>query len=179
MNIPSRIETERIYCEKIHQCSIDDVYSMFKKTKRTEYKYISIDPINTIDETEAFINDCKQGFENEKNALYLIYVKKDNEPIGFTGFWNIELEKNRCEIGIFISQLYWGYGYATECLNKVLSNGLERLDVDVIRGVTSTNNIGAISVCENVFGKSHDGVLPNEIITKNGITDAYQFYKYN
>jgi|AntRauMinimDraft_2_1070382.scaffolds.fasta_scaffold00042_6 RimJ/RimL family protein N-acetyltransferase len=176
INLPSKLETNNTYLNPIHDSSVKHVYDMFDNTGNEEYKYISIEPIDTMLDAENFITNCENGWMNKENALYLIYIKESNEPIGFTGFWNIEASKKRCEIGIFISKSHWGSGYATECLKYLLNIGFIDLDMSVIRGITSVKNDNAIAVCENVFEKPPDSILPNEIITKENVSDAYQFY---
>jgi len=52
INLPSKLETNNTYLNPIHDSSVKHVYDMFDNTGNEEYKYISIEPVDTMLDAE-------------------------------------------------------------------------------------------------------------------------------
>lgn len=106
--------------------------------------------------------------------------------IGIAGYWRMQLEHQRSEVGYLLDAPYHGQGYGTEALHAVLDYGFKVMKLHKIEADVDPENIASLKLLkrfgfqhealfrENRFydGKFYDscwlGILAKEWLSQNG-----------
>jgi [ribosomal protein S5]-alanine N-acetyltransferase len=81
-------------------------------------QYLDREPFKSLEETIDFINNkVLSGLEKNEAILWVIALKEDPEIlIGTTGFWRMDKEHYRTEIGYMLHADHWRKGIMKEAL---------------------------------------------------------------
>lgn len=82
------------------------------------------------------------GFEQGERFMFAIFRKEDGQLLGEMGL-HITKAHNHAQLGYYIGEKYWGKGYASEALNKVISFGFEILKLNKIFATHYENNLAS------------------------------------
>ena len=74
----------------------------------------------SIEETKRWLKRCIEKYKIIDSYNWGIELKENRELIGSISANKVENESNCYEIGYAIGRKYWGKGYATEALNRVV-----------------------------------------------------------
>ncbi len=83
--------------------------------------------------------------------------------------WNID--NYRAEIGYALSREYWGQGYMTECVKRLIEFGFKNMDLVRIEARCVLMNIGSSRVMEK-SGMELEGTLRKHILIKGKFEDV-------
>ncbi len=84
------------------------------------------------------------GFNNKSHFVFTIATKADDLLIGEISI-NIR-ECESAEIGYWLGEPYWGQGYMSESIAKIVDFGFERLNLTSIYATVDKNNPNSIHV---------------------------------
>ncbi len=137
------LETKRLILRKPE---MGDATAMFKMRSNPDVMSQIARPIaKTLEDAEKLI----QVFEDRNNEnlgiTWAITLKGKNEMIGTMGFWRIEAENHRAEIGYMLSPDYWRQGIMHEAIEICLEYAFKTLNFNSIEGHTSPENIASQS----------------------------------
>lgn len=90
----------------------------------------------SLSDADEFIEKCKSN-----KADHLFAIEKDGVLIGGIGI-HIKGE-HKAEIGYWIGEEYWGKGYATEALKKVVTIAFKDLNLKRIYAGTFEDNLAS------------------------------------
>ncbi len=141
------IETERLLLRSVN---LDDAPQLFfLRSDPGIMKYLDREPHQSVDETVAFIKEKILGsLHKNEGILWVITLKNDPEKIiGTTGFWRIDFEHYRTEIGYMLHSDYWKKGYMKEA---VLAS---------IKWIFSNTDIHSIEANINPGNEASEGLL--------------------
>ena len=96
---------------------------------------------------------------------YAIVLKKTNALIGAIEIVVTEEFKHGC-LGYWIGKPYWGKGYGTEMLARILQFGFDDLNLHRIYAEHFDNNIASARVMEK------NGMIPEGILREHKIKDG-------
>lgn len=107
-----------------------------------KYSLSKFKKINTQQEIKKWYSEL---FE-EKNVFQLgIYLKKNNQFIGYAGICKISKTNRSGEYFIFIGEKdFWGKGIATEVTKEIIEVGFSRLKLNRIMLTVSEPNTGGM-----------------------------------
>ena len=124
------IETERLYLKLLEATDAIEMTRLLQNPNVT--KKVAILPFPyTESDAQVWIQKAHQDFLDEKGLLMGLFLK---ESMRFMGNVNLHLEKNalRAEIGYWLDESSWGKGYASECVNALLSYAFEGLKLNSV-----------------------------------------------
>ncbi|HMS64732.1 MAG TPA: GNAT family N-acetyltransferase [Ignavibacteria bacterium] len=93
----------------------------------------------TSEDADFWINRCNVA-ENE-NTDYSFAIENDGKMTGGIGLH--KKFEHSAEVGYWIGEEYWGKGYATEALNKILDIGFNELNFSRIHAHVFEGNIAS------------------------------------
>lgn len=96
------------------------------------------------------IKEQLQAQDEGKMVVWAIANLKD-ELIGIAGFWRMQLEHQRSEVGYMLLPQYHGQGYATEALREILAFGFNTLKLHKIEADVDPRNSASLRLLER-FG---------------------------
>ncbi|MGK7369659.1 MAG: GNAT family N-acetyltransferase, partial [Candidatus Halalkalibacterium sp. M3_1C_030] len=111
---------------------------------------------------EEFIDQSKMKAESGEWANFAVILKKEDILIGSIGYKDIDSKHNRAELGYWIGKPYWGKGYATEAVVKLIQFGFEHLKLHRVYATPFGSNTASQKVLEKA-GMKKEGSLKDHI----------------
>ncbi|AST91563.1 GNAT family N-acetyltransferase [Sutcliffiella cohnii] len=148
------LETERLLLRTLKVSDAESIYLYFSEEEML--RYYGMEPFANIIEAEKFVKD----FLDDYKLIYRwgIVEKGSYELIGTCGFHAISENHKRAEIGYEIAKPFWGKGYATEAVSRLVQYGFEEFQWNRIGANVYPNNKGSQRVLEKL-GFTHEGRL--------------------
>ncbi|NWG16704.1 MAG: GNAT family N-acetyltransferase [Chloroflexi bacterium] len=114
---------------------------------------------------EAWIRGTHESFERGEDYVFAIIRKSSGVFLG-TIRLGIQTEHQRGELGYWIGKPYWGQGYATEAVSRVIRFGFLERQLNRIHASYFTTNPASARVMQKA-GMKYEGIL-RQHIRKNG-----------
>ncbi len=151
-----RLESERLVLRKVE---LKDTVSLFRNwaSDPNANKYLSFDTYQSEEDLSVYIKSIIKKY-NEDNALYwVIEIKESHECIGMV---HAEQKKSHVgvKIGYSIGSKYWGCGYATESIKRLIKFLIKDCRVHVITADFSSAHEQGCRVYEKA-GMKKEAVL--------------------
>lgn len=142
------IETERLWLKKM---KATDAAALFElRASKTVMQFINRPLADTTDDALALINVVSDMLEKHEAITWGIFAKSHPSLIGTIGFWRIEKENYRAEIGYLLHPSWQGLGMMTEALHAVLLFGFQQLQLHSVEAVVNPANTASIRLLEKV-----------------------------
>lgn len=119
-----------------------------------------------------FIQRRSEAAARGEGYSFALTRTEDGSLIGIVGIHLLE-RHNMAEMSYMIGRSYWGSGYCTEAVARVLQYAFEELSLNRVYAAAMTRNPGSYKVMEKL-GMKHEGVLRSHI--RKG--DAYEDLVY-
>jgi len=140
------LETERLM---LRQTNVGDANGMFMMRSSVEVmKYIPVPLATDISEAEEYILSLQERMENKECINWTLTLKETGEMIGTIGFYRMELQHYRTEIGYMLLPKFYGKGYASEAVQRLVDFGCKDLGFHSIEAVIYPENMGSQRVLE-------------------------------
>lgn len=107
----------------------------------------------TIDESEKKLAYVLNHWDKYQCGDWVVIEQQTGEFIGFCGF-DCEIEPGKPNLGFAFLRNYWGKGYATEAVLRVIQHGFQELGFDEIRAYVHAENKASLAVltkCKMTF----------------------------
>ncbi len=166
--IPTII-TERLMLRRIKKEDIADIYE-YSKDHQTS-KYLLWYPHPSIGVTKKFYKLINKKYKSGTLYEWAIINTDDRKMIGTCGFTKINHIDNNAEVGYVLAPSYWGKGYATEALKRVLEFGFDFLGVERIEARYMTGNTASLHVMEKCHMR-HEGIMNHSVYSKGEYRDV-------
>ena len=158
MNYPTifpELSTERL---TLRQVSLNDRRAIFKLRSNKEInEFITRETPKNLNESEAFIQNCLDEFENENRIFWVMQKSDSDQIVGSIVLHNIQPEDEYAEIGYEVNPDYQEEGFMTEAMKTVLEYGNISLELKTIEASTHENNDASIAVL-----KKHQFILQED-----------------
>lgn len=142
------IETKNLILKSF---TIQDAEELFKiRSDDRVTKYLDRDNHKTVDESKTMIQAIIQSYKDKAGITWIIREKASFEVLGYAGFWNLVRENVRAEIGYALKPEYWGKGYMSETLLKVIEFGFNEFKLHSIVGNVNPENKRSIKLLEKL-----------------------------
>ena len=135
------LETENLI---LRQISLDDDHEVFKLRSDAEtMKFIPRPIAETIEDAQKFILECNSSIEKNELINWAISRKENHKLIGMIGFFRMQPENFRGEVGYMLNPDFHGKGVMKEALDKALEYGFKVLNFHSIEAVIDPENISS------------------------------------
>ncbi|MNL08709.1 Ribosomal-protein-serine acetyltransferase [compost metagenome] len=118
------IETSRLL---LREQKLSDAQGLFQLRTNTEVmRYIDRPLPKDVKESEEAIQTTNEQFAKGMSLVWAISLKDTpDQMIGNVGYWRIDLDNHRAEIGYMLHPDYWRQGIISECLAAVIDFGFK------------------------------------------------------
>lgn len=158
MNTPV-LDTERLLLRPFQRTDAEAVFVGWESDPDVA-KYMFWTSHNDIEKTKEWIAfECGQITKDDWYRFAI--VQKETEDLIGTGFIYFEEEVNAWEIGYNLSKKYWGYGYATEAMMRIVEFAKEELGLTEIVGRYAKENPASGNVMKKL-GFEYEKDIPYE-----------------
>jgi ribosomal-protein-alanine N-acetyltransferase len=134
-------------------------------------QYIARNLLTDMEQAIEKLKIFNQLFDN-KNGIWWAFNKKDEEKfIGLGGFFEVDKEANKAELGYGLLQGNWGKGFGTEAVKKLTEFGLNELQLHKIYAYVDPENKASVKLLEN-FGYEREGLFKDHDYAQNKYFDT-------
>ncbi|MEX0313933.1 MAG: GNAT family N-acetyltransferase [Allomuricauda sp.] len=172
MNI--RLQTERLLISPITLDDLEKIHELHSLPETDEFNTLGI-PKN-IDETKRIITGWidKNNSGQNRNFTFKIEQAESKAFVGLIAL-NLGMPKFKiAEVWYKLHSAFWGKGYATESLNRILEFGFGELNLHRIEAGCAVENMGSIRVLEKV-GMTREGRKRKVLPLKDGWSDNFHY----
>lgn len=158
MNTPI-LETERLILRPFRQEDAEEVFECWERDQDVA-RYMFWTSHNDIEKTKEWIRFELGQIEKEDWYRFAIIRKETNELIG-TGLIYYDEEVQCWEIGYNLGKKYWGKGYITEAMRKILEFAVRELKLTEVVGRYAKENPASGKVMQKL-GFKYEKDIPYE-----------------
>ncbi|MGN1411080.1 MAG: GNAT family N-acetyltransferase [Oscillospiraceae bacterium] len=147
MNTP-QLKTQRL---TLRQVSLDDVSEIFNCWMNDEdvSKYMYWKSSNDIKEIENFVQYELSMINSDSWYRWIIVSNRTNKIIGTCLIYFNE-DENSWDISYNLGKIYWGNGFTTEAMIKVLDFAKKELHIKEVIAIHSIQNLKSARVIEKL-----------------------------
>jgi ribosomal-protein-alanine N-acetyltransferase len=167
------LETERLLLHKLTLSDADDMYNHWASQEEVA-RYMSWPACVTIEEAEKRLAEWQIRYNDLEECYWGIFLKSTNRPIGTI---YLQVENKHAEIGLIsycIGVDWWGNGFITEALKKVIEFGFEEIGYNLIISYHALSNEASGRVMQKARMKK-DAVLRQRDKTHLGYEDCVYY----
>jgi len=158
MNTPI-LETDRLILRPFKEDDAKDVFECWESDPDVA-KYMFWTSHNDLEKTKEWILFELEQIQSSEWYRFAIVLKQTKELIG-TALIYYETEVEGWEIAYNLGKKYWGLGYATEAMKKVLIFARKQLELSEIVGRYAKENPASANVM-NKLGFKYEKDIPYE-----------------
>ncbi len=140
------LSTERLLLRAITTDDANEIF--FLRSDKEVLKYLDKEPAKSIDEAKEFIERIKKDQANNDGILWGITQKDNHLIIGTIGFWRMQKEHYRSEVGYVLHPSYQGKGIMNEAMQAVLNYGFETMKLHSVEANVNPSNAASIKLLE-------------------------------
>ncbi len=142
------IETERLLLRNL---SMDDLQQLYLlRTNEKVNLHLNKAPDASIDATKSKLEEILV-LQEKNEAIFWVILFKTNPGImiGNIGFWRMQKEHFRAEIGYILHPDHWKKGVMKEALNAAIDYAFTKTDMHSIEANINPDNIASASLLES------------------------------
>ena len=142
------ITTERLILRRIE---IDDKAEIYKiRSNKKLMQYIDRPLAVSMEDAVALIDKINRSLEKNEGITWAVSLKDDPKLIGTIGFWRIDKEHHRAEIGYLLQEAFHGKGIMKEAIEAVLHYGFTTLHFHSVEANVNPANTASIKLLEQL-----------------------------
>lgn len=138
------LTTERLVLRRFTRDDAADLFEM--RSNEEVMQYIARSIAKTVDDAVALIDVIDQLLEANDGITWCVCLKNSNKYIGSVGFWRIEKENHRAEIGYLLNPAYQGQGLMQEAVECTIRYGFDVIGLHSIQANVQPQNLASINV---------------------------------
>lgn len=140
------IETERLILRRITN---DDVNEIFELRSNPEtMKYIPRPLVKTTEDALEHVAMIEEKIVTNVGINWGITLKGNSKVLGIIGYYRMQPENYRAEIGYMLLLDFHGKGIISEAVNRLITYGFDDLKLHSIEAVIDPENIASEKVLQ-------------------------------
>ena len=146
------LESERLVFRRLKDSDAPEVFKIRSNPERM--KFIPRPILQNEEEALAMIQMMNTKIDENTDINWGVCLKNSDKIISFMGFYRVQPESYRTEIGYMILPEYDGKGYVSEAVTTMLNYAFNTVGFHSVEAVIDPNNFGSARVLEkNGFRK--------------------------
>jgi len=142
-----QLETERLLLKQIGEHDASALFSL--RSDKDVMKYLDRPPAQSIDEATALIKLITDNVDKNEGLTWGIFPKAKPDLLhGTIGFWRIQKENYRAEIGYLLHPALQGKGFMHEAMRVVLDYGFNEMHLHSVEANVNPSNLASIRLLE-------------------------------
>lgn len=140
------IETERLLLRRITNDDVNEVFEL--RSNPETMKYIPRPLVQNNEDALAHIAMIDEKIDTNIGVNWGITLKDNPKLLGIIGFYRMQPENYRAEIGYMLSPDFHGKGIIPEAVNRLIRYGFDDLKLHSIEAVIDPENSASEKVLE-------------------------------
>ncbi len=142
------LETERLLLREITEADIHEIFLL--RSDKISMKYIDRPIAKSEDDARDLLNRMISALNGNTGITWGIQFKEKPELIGTIGFWRIDKENHRGEIGYMLRPGFFRMGIASEALTAAMNYAFKHLNFHSIEANINTENDASMKLLEKL-----------------------------
>jgi ribosomal-protein-alanine N-acetyltransferase len=167
--------TERLLLRQVNVSDAPELF--FLRSDKNVLEFIAKEPAKSVDEVKTFIKTINQSIKESESVLWGIALR--NNPaviIGSIGFWQVQKENYRSEIGYLLHPLHWKKGIMKEAMAKVLEYGFNKMKLHSVEAKIDPANLASAAILESA-GFVREGYYKEDYFFRGKFLDTAVYSK--
>jgi ribosomal-protein-alanine N-acetyltransferase len=153
------LETPRLRLRNVSREDADFFFRQFSDPAVCRYLYDE-EPFTEVKQAEELIDFfCREEPRNQHR--WVVIRKEDGAAMGTCGFHHWNRQERTVETGYDLREEYWGKGYMTEAMRRIIRFAVENMDLNSIYADIYVGNQSSISLAERL-GFARTGTMSFE-----------------
>jgi len=140
------IETERLILDRLTDKDVQEVFEL--RSNPENMKYIPRPLAKDYEDALELIRMIDEKIDTNEGINWSVRFKNDSKLIGIIGYYRMQPENYRAEIGYILSPDHHGKGIVTEAVNQLIKYGFEDLKLHSIEAVIDPENYASEKVLQ-------------------------------
>jgi len=160
----------------LRKFKIEDSEGMYNNwaTDPNTNKYLSWELHKNIEETKEVVSKWIESYESG-SYHWIVELKDTHEVIGSINAVHVRKNDLNVEIGYCYGSKFWGNGYGTEALRRVIEFFIEDCGLYLVEARHISGNPASGRVMEKA-GMEYVATLPKWMINKEGKREDLKYY---
>lgn len=141
-------ESERLTFRSFNAFDTQKLYEI--RSNEEVLKYMDTEGHHLLNDAVAMIDAIHHSFVAHNGINWVIEQKETHQMIGYIGFWRIMKEHVRAEIGYALSPEFWGKGFMTEAIQKIVDFGFTTFKLHSIEANINPLNLRSEKVLQKM-----------------------------
>ena len=141
------IKTSRLLLRKIVMPDAGEIFLL--RSNEKVMRYIDRERAITVADAEIFIDRINSSLDLNEGITWAIALKEEPQTlIGSIGFWRLEKEHYRAEVGYMLNPLKWNKGIMKEALLTVLNFAFDEMKLHSIEAHINPENTASAKLLQ-------------------------------
>jgi len=140
------IETERVLLDRLNNKDVQEVFEL--RSNPEIMKFIPRPLAKNHEDALEHIKIINDKIDDNTGINWSIRLKGNTKLLGIIGFYRLQPENYRAEIGYMLSPDYHGKGIIPEAVNRLIKFGFEDLKLHSIEAVIDPENYASEKVLQ-------------------------------
>lgn len=141
-----RIETERLFLDRVTALDVQEVFEL--RSNPETMKYIPRPLVKNHEDALEHIRMIDEKIANNTGINWAIRLKSTSKLLGIIGYYRMQPENYRAEIGYMLLPDHHGKGIIPEAVNRLIKFGFEDLKLHSIEAVIDPENYASEKVLQ-------------------------------
>lgn len=138
------LESERLLFRPIKDTDVTEILAL--RSNPELMQYIPRPLVTTLEEAKAHMKMIQDKIDTNEGINWAMTEKGKDKLISLIGFYKIENENYRSEIGYMLLPKYQNKGYITEAIKTLLNFGFNKMGLHSVEAVIDPRNIASEKV---------------------------------
>lgn len=140
------IETERLVLDRLTNKDVQEVFEL--RSNPENMKYIPRPLVKDNEDALELIRTIDEKIDTNEGINWGVRFKNDSKLIGIIGYYRMQPENYRAEVGYILSPDHHGKGIVTEAVERLIKYGFEDLKLHSIEAVIDPENYASEKVLQ-------------------------------
>ncbi len=132
------LQTERLVLRDLKETDIPQLFEL--RSNDELMRFIDRDKAQTEEDAKIFYQRLKSGQSDNTGISWAVTLKGDDTMVGNIGFFNIQKEHHRAELGYFLHPKYHRKGLMAEAIKAVTNFAFSDMNVHSIEANINPEN---------------------------------------
>ena len=180
------LETDRLLLRQIVLADAVEILAL--RSDDRVMQFIGRPKMSSVEEARTWIEKFDTALAQNEGITWAITLKTDKKLVGTIGFWRLEKEHYRAEIGYMLNPDWQGKGLMHEAFDPVLKYGFAKMNLHSIEANVYPENTSSRKILEkNGFVQEgyfkenyfHDGTFTDTAVYSLVMDNANQVIQRN
>lgn len=174
LSTSTNLRTDRLILRELREDDCDVLFAM--RNDDVVMEHIGSRKATTLDDAVQMIRITRQDRQDSNGITWGLTVHDDDTLIGHIGYYRLQKEHYRGEVGYLLEKEHWGKGLMSEALVVAVDHGFNNLGFHSIEAVTDPGNKRSISLLLR-NGFKQEGLLRENFYFDGKFYDSAVFSK--